>query len=267
LDALCALARGHMSAPLVRAESLSAAFDARQGLWGRMSIVAVREVDLEVQRGEALGVVGESGCGKSTLGRLLLGLLPPSGGRVLFEGNDLAAFSRSARRALRRRMQMVSQDPYGSLDPRRRVGNQIADGLLIHRLADAKGARERVGALLQQVGLDPAHAARLPHEFSGGQRQRVAIARALATQPDFVVADEPVSPLDASVQAQVINLLVDLRRTLDLALLFISHDLHVVRHLCDRVAVMYLGRVVEAGRTDAIFRAPATRDCRRPQWS
>jgi oligopeptide/dipeptide ABC transporter ATP-binding protein len=246
-----------MSASLVRAENLSATFHVRQGLWGSTSIMAVREVDLEVRQGNALGVVGESGCGKSTLGRLLLGLLPPSGGRAMFDEQDLSAVPRSARRALRRRMQIVFQDPYGSLDPRRRVGDQIADGLLIHRLADRRGATERVAALLRQVGLVPGHAARFPHEFSGGQRQRIAIARALAPQPDFIVADEPVSALDVSVQAQVINLLAELRQKLDLALLFISHDLHIVRHLCDRVAVMYLGRVVEEGPTDVVFRAPA----------
>src|SRR4051794_25978824 len=256
-DSLHSVAGGDLSTALVRADALSATFQIRLGLWGSAAILAVREVDLEVRRGEALGIVGESGCGKSTLGRLLLGLLPPSRGRAVFDGQDLAALKAPARRALRRRMQMVFQDPYGSLDPRRRVGDQIADGLFIHDLVKVGAAREKVTALLRQVGLEPAHATRFPHEFSGGQRQRIAIARALAPQPEFVVADEPVSALDVSVQAQVINLLAELRQQLGLTLLFISHDLHVVRHLCDRVAVMYLGRIVEEGATEAIFRGPA----------
>ena len=247
-----------MSTALVRAEGLSRGFRARQGLFasGR-EIMAVRDVDLAIGRGEALGVVGESGCGKTTLGRLLLRLVPPSSGRVLFDGQDIAAMAPAALRRLRRRMQIVFQDPYASLDPRRPVGDQVADGMLIHRLADATGARDKVAALLQRVGLDPLQSTRLPHEFSGGQRQRIAIARALATGPDFIVADEPVSSLDVSVQAQVINLLADLRAELGLALLFISHDLHVVRHLCDRVVVMYLGRIIEAGPTADVFGAPA----------
>ncbi|GHD61199.1 ABC transporter ATP-binding protein [Thalassobaculum fulvum] len=244
--------------PLVEAEGVSRAFRARQGLLGRRrDILAVREVDLTVARREAVGVVGESGCGKSTLGRLLLHLLKPTAGTVRFDGRTLAEIGGDRLRTLRRRMQLIFQDPYGSLDPRRTVGDQIADGMLIHGLATPAEARERVAGLLSQVGLDPAHAARLPHEFSGGQRQRVAIARALATGPDFVVADEPVSALDVSIQAQVVNLLADLRESLGLALVFISHDLHVVRHLCDRVAVMYLGRVVETGPAAAIFAAPA----------
>ena len=244
--------------PLVQGEALTRAFHRRGGLFGRGTpMLALRGVDVAVHRGETVGVVGESGCGKSTLGRVLLRLLPPSAGRVLFEGEDLAAQSAARLRALRRRMQMVFQDPYGSLDPRRSVGAQIADGMLIHGLAPAAEAPARVTALLRQVGLDPSHAERLPHEFSGGQRQRIAVARALATRPDFVVADEPVSALDVSIQAQVVNLLADLRAELGLALLFISHDLHVVRHLCDRVVVMYLGRVMEEGPVAEVFRAPA----------
>ena len=246
-----------MSTALVRADALSATFQVRLGLWGSAPIMAVRDVDLEVRRGEALGIVGESGCGKSTLGRLLLGLRSASSGRVMFDGLDLSQVPPTVKRALRRRMQLVFQDPYGSLDPRRRVGEQIADGLLIHRLANRREAAGRVVELLHQVGLDPTHAHRFPHEFSGGQRQRIALARALGPEPDFIVADEPVSALDVSVQAQVINLFAELRQKLDLALLFISHDLHVVRHLCDRVAVMYLGRIVEEGPTQAVFNAPA----------
>ncbi len=236
---------------LVRAEGLTRGFGGRAGLFRNATpVMAVRGVDLEIHRGEALGVVGESGCGKSTLGRLLLRLMPPTDGRVLFDGSDLAKTSRPGLRAMRRRMQMVFQDPFGSLDPRRSVGAQIADGL-------AAADPDRIAALLGQVGLDPAQAQRLPHEFSGGQRQRIAIARALAPKPDFIVADEPVSALDVSIQAQIVNLLADLRSELGLALLFISHDLHVVRHLCDRVLVMYLGRVVEQGPAAAIFADPA----------
>jgi oligopeptide transport system ATP-binding protein len=246
-----------MSAPLVRAEAVSRSFAARAGwLARRAEVKAVREVDLAIGRGEAVGVVGESGCGKSTLGRLLLHLLPPTSGRVLFDGRALEDLTPATRRRLRARMQMIFQDPYASLDPRRRAGDQIADGLLIHGLADREGARMQVRDLLARVGLEADHADRLPHEFSGGQRQRIAIARALATNPDFIVADEPVSALDVSVQAQIIALMAELRSAFGLALLFISHDLHVVRHLCERVVVMYLGRVVEEGGAD-LFAAPA----------
>jgi oligopeptide/dipeptide ABC transporter ATP-binding protein len=247
-----------MSAPLVAAEGVSRSFVGRAGWFARKrEIKAVREVDLVVGRGEAVGVVGESGCGKSTLGRMLLHLTPPTSGRVLFDGQPLDGLPAATRRSLRARMQMIFQDPYGSLDPRRPAGDQIADGILIHDLGDRTAARERVAELLRRVGLDPSHAARLPHEFSGGQRQRIAIARALATDPDFVVADEPVSALDVSVQAQIIALMAELRSDFGLALLFISHDLHVVRHLCERVVVMYLGRVVEEGNAAEIFRKPA----------
>jgi len=246
------------SGPLVTAEGVSRSFRTGGGLLSRRrEIKAVREVDLTVGRGEAVGVVGESGCGKSTLGRMLLHLLPPTSGRVFFEGQALEDLTPAARRTLRARMQMIFQDPYGSLDPRRRAGEQIADGIVIHRLGDRAAARSRATDLLRRVGLDPTHADRLPHEFSGGQRQRIAIARALATEPEFIVADEPVSALDVSVQAQIIALLAELRSAFGLALLFISHDLHVVRHLCERVVVMYLGRVVEEGTAADVFRAPA----------
>ncbi len=247
-----------MTAPLIRGEGLTRVFHRRGGFLGRgVPMLALRGVDIDINRGEAVGVVGESGCGKSTLGRVMLRLMAPSDGRVVFEERDLAAMGSAELRALRRRMQMVFQDPYGSLDPRRSVGAQIADGMVIHHIAEGAEATERVASLLQQVGLDPSHAQRLPHEFSGGQRQRIAIARALATRPDFIVADEPVSALDVSIQAQVVNLLADLRAELGLALMFISHDLHVVRHLCDRVVVMYLGLVMEEGAAAEIFRAPA----------
>jgi ABC-type oligopeptide transport system ATPase subunit len=235
---------------------VSRSFGAR-GLFGGTELMAVRDVDLAVARGEAVGLVGESGCGKSTLGRMLLGLIAPTRGRVVFDGRDLAGLGGADLRALRRRMQVIFQDPYASLDPRRPVGEQVADGIRIHRLADAAAVPERSAELIRLVGLDPAQARRLPNEFSGGQRQRIAIARALATQPDFIVADEPVSALDVSVQAQVVNLLADLRAQLGLALLFISHDLHIVRHICERVVVMYMGRVVEAGPSAQVFHAPA----------
>jgi oligopeptide/dipeptide ABC transporter ATP-binding protein len=243
-------------APLVEARAVSVAFSRRR-LFGRGPVVrAVNAVDIAVRRGEAVGVVGESGSGKSTLGRLLLGLLTPTDGHALFDGVRLDAVSRDEWRRLRRRMQIVFQDPYGSLDPRRRVGAQIADGLAIHALVPAAQQAAKVRDLLDLVGLDPTHAERWPHEFSGGQRQRIGIARALATAPDFLVADEPVSSLDVSIQAQILDLLDRLRRDLGLALLFISHDLAVVRHLCDRVVVMYLGRVMEQGPAKAVLDSP-----------
>lgn len=243
-----------MTQVLVKAEGLSRNFLIRQGLFGRRKYVfAVRDVNLEIGRAEVVGVVGESGCGKSTLGRLLLRLLEPTDGRITFDGQNIADLPGGRLRAMRRRMQMVFQDPFGSLDPRRRIGDQIADGMG----GNAGGRQERVAGLLAQVGLRPEQANRLPHEFSGGQRQRIAIARALSTDPDFIVADEPVAALDVSIQAQVVNLLADLRERLGLAILFISHDLHVVRHLSDRLVVMYLGRVVEEGPVDQVFRNPA----------
>lgn len=245
-------------APLVEARSVSRNFPMRQGLLGqRRDVWAVRDVSLTIARGETLGVVGESGCGKSTLGRMMLGLEAPTVGTVTFDGRDIAGLRAAEKRRLSRRMQMVFQDPFGSLDPRRTVGAQIADGLRIHRIVPAARIQESVAALLEQVGLSPDTASRRPHEFSGGQRQRIAIARALSTRPDFIVADEPVSALDVSIQAQVVNLLMDLRRDLDLAMLFISHDLHVVRHISTRIVVMYLGRIVEDGPSDRVFGRPA----------
>jgi oligopeptide/dipeptide ABC transporter ATP-binding protein len=241
---------------LISAEHLSRRFDA-QGLFRRARPVqAVTDVSLSLDRGETVALVGESGSGKSTLGRMLLGLLLPSEGRVSFDGTDLASADAAQRRQLHRRMQIVFQDPQSSLDPRRTVGAQIADGLAIHRIVPSAQRRARVEELLAQVGLPPAHAERYPHQFSGGQRQRIGIARALATGPDFLVADEPVSALDVSVQAQVLGLLADLRARLGLALLFISHDLAVVRSLCERVIVMYLGRVMETGPVARVFNAP-----------
>lgn len=242
--------------PIVRTEGLSRSFKVREGMLGRArQVFAVRDVNIEVARAEVLGVVGESGCGKSTLGRLLLRLLAPSEGRVLFDGQDVAEMPTAQRRRVRRRMQMVFQDPFGSLDPRRRIGDQIGDGVAAGDTG-SRSHRARIEELLLQVGLDPTQADRLPHEFSGGQRQRIAIARALSTRPDLIVADEPVAALDASIQAQVVNLFADLRERLGLAIVFVSHDLHVVRHLADRLVVMYLGRVVEEGPASEVFRAP-----------
>jgi oligopeptide/dipeptide ABC transporter ATP-binding protein len=246
-----------MTAPLVVASGLSHRFGGG-GILRRAPLVrAVSDFDLTIARGEAVGLVGESGSGKSTVGRLLLGLMPPSQGRVLFEGQDLAGMGGAARRRLRQRMQLIFQDPYSSLDPRRRVGVQIRDGLRIHHILPRAEQAPRVAALMAQVGVRPDTAARFPHAFSGGQRQRLAIARALATGPDFLVADEPVSALDVSIQAQVLTLLAGLRASLGLAMVFISHDLAAVRLLCDRVVVMYLGRIVEEGPVAAVFAQPA----------
>jgi oligopeptide/dipeptide ABC transporter ATP-binding protein len=241
---------------LVQAEGLSRHFAPRGFLALGPAVQAVTTVDLALARGETVGLVGESGSGKSTLGRLLLGLIPPSAGRVLINDVDLATLGSAELRAIRRRMQIIFQDPYSSLDPRRRVGAQIADGMAIHRMGSRAERAERVGALLEQIGLTSAHAERLPHEFSGGQRQRIGIARALATGPEFLVADEPVSALDVSVQAQVLALLARLCAQSSVALLFISHDLPVVRSLCERVVVLYLGRVMEEGPTAAVFARP-----------
>ena len=242
--------------PLVQAQHLTRRFGHRGWLGRGHPVQAVTDVSLAVGRGEAVGLVGESGSGKSTIGRLLLGLLPPSEGVVLLDGADVSRTRGQALRRLRGRMQLVFQDPYSSLDPRRRVGDQIADGLAIHRLVPRSERGAKVAALLDQVGLPSTHAARYPHEFSGGQRQRIGIARALATGPEFLVADEPVSALDVSVQAQVLALLADLRTRLGLGMLFISHDLHVVRSLCDRVMVLYLGRMMEEGPAAEVLENP-----------
>ncbi len=217
---------------------------------------AVDGVSFTVERGETLALVGESGCGKTSVGRTLLRLQEPTSGRATFDGLDLFSLKATELRAIRRRMQIVFQDPYSSLDPRMRVADSIAEGIEIHRLAAGAAIRQRVEALLVEVGLDPSFADRYPHEFSGGQRQRIGIARALAVEPTFIVCDEPVSALDVSVQAQVLNLLADLQRDRGLSYLFIAHDLAVVRQLAHRVAVMYLGRIVEQGPTEQVLSAP-----------
>lgn len=243
--------------PLVEAHDVSKQFGGGGAFGTRAPVQAVKSTTLTISRGESVGLVGESGSGKSTLGRLLLGLIAPTSGEVRFDGSPLSQAGTGEWRALRRRMQIVFQDPNGTLDPRRAVGDQIGDGMRIHALADQPTARGKVRDLLALVGLEASMADRFPHEFSGGQRQRIGIARALSTDPEFLVADEPVSALDVSVQAQVLRLFADLRERFGLALLFISHDLPVVRHLSDRVLVMYLGRVMEEGPTRALFGSPA----------
>lgn len=245
-----------MSEALVEARNLSCEFGSRSLFGRKPSVKAVSSIDLALSKGEIVGLVGESGSGKSTVGRLILGMTRPTEGEVLFDGQPLAASRSRVSQTMRRRMQLIFQDPYSSLDPRRRIGPQIADGIRIHGLVEEGRIADRIGELLSHVGLSPDFAKRFPYQFSGGQLQRIAIARALATEPDFIVADEAVSALDVSVQAQVIALIARLRRELGLAVLFISHDLSVVRHLCDRVVVLYLGRVVEEGSVREVFRAP-----------
>ena len=214
------------------------------------------DVSLEIRRGETLGLVGESGCGKSTVGRAILRLYQPTAGRIVFDGQDITNLKEAELRPLRRRMQMVFQDPFASLNPRHSVGRIVGEPLRVHGVASRKEASTRVGALLEIVGLPRDAATRYPHEFSGGQRQRIGLARSLALNPDFIVCDEPVSALDVSIQAQIINLLESLQRDFDLTYLFIAHDLAVVRHISDRIAVMYLGAIVEISPSDELYANP-----------
>ena len=245
-------------APLVRVENLTKHFNVRIGAFGetRATVHALDDVSFDVKRGETLGLVGESGCGKSTAGLTLLQLHRPTSGKVFFDESEVTGLSDKALRPLRRRMQIIFQDPYSTLSPRMTIGNAIGEPLWLHELASGQAAQERIAELLDDVGLNPAFAFRYPHEFSGGQRQRVCIARALACEPEFIVCDEPISALDVSIQAQIINLLQDLQEEYNLTYLFIAHDLAVVRHISDRVAVMYLGRVVEMAPKEQLFDNP-----------
>ena len=248
-----------MSAPLLEVQNLKVHFPVRPGGFSRVRahVKAVDDVSFTIAPGETLGLVGESGCGKTTLGRAIVRLVEPTAGRVLFEGGDTAKLNGGELRTRRRKFQMIFQDPYSSLNPRMTVGDIVGEALDIHGLADSKSARaQRVTELLLAVGLDAAYAQRYPHEFSGGQRQRIGIARALAVEPKLIVCDEPVSALDVSVQAQIINLLQDLQQQRGIAYLFIAHDLAVVEHISCRVMVMYLGKVVELAEAKSLLRAP-----------
>ncbi len=246
------------AAPLLEVRELAVHFPIRRGLLGRQvgTVRAVDGVSFSIARGETLGLVGESGCGKSTTGLALMRLVTPTAGTLRLEGRDLARLSKRELKALRQRMQIVFQDPYASLNPRQRVADIIRAPLDIHGVGTSRERRTQVAELMARVGLRPDQADNYPHQFSGGQRQRIGIARALAVRPQLIICDEPVSALDVSVQAQILNLLVDLQRELGLSYLFISHDLGVVKHISDRVAVMYLGRIVETASCDLIFTSP-----------
>ncbi len=248
-----------MSEPLLEVRGLVKHFPIRSGLLiARQvgSVQAVDGVDLEVDRGQTIGLVGESGCGKTTTGRLIARLLRPDAGEIRYAGTDIASLSRRNLRPMRREIQMIFQDPYSSLNPRHTVGSIVAAPMEVNRIQPPGGRRRRVQELLETVGLNPEHYNRYPHEFSGGQRQRIGIARALALEPKLIVADEPVSALDVSIQAQVVNLLQRLQRELDLAFVFIAHDLAIVRHMSQRVAVMYLGKIVEVADRDTLYASP-----------
>jgi oligopeptide/dipeptide ABC transporter ATP-binding protein len=251
-----------MNAPLLRVTELVKHYDSRRGLWGRITgrpgalVQAVNGVSLDIGHGETVGLIGESGCGKSTLGRAILRLHEPTSGRIEFDGTDVTALGREKLKAMRRRMQIIFQDPYASLNPRKTVAEIVGLPLKLHGVAKGAEARDRVAAMIENVGLRAEHLGRYPHEFSGGQRQRIGIARALILNPQFLVCDEPVSALDVSIQAQILHLLENLRRELGLTYLFVSHDIAVIGYVSDRIAVMYLGEIVEFGPARAILASP-----------
>ncbi len=244
--------------PLVQVKGLKTWFPVKKGLFSRVTgyVKAVDDITFDIPAGKTLGLVGESGCGKTTAGRSLLRLVPATEGSFIFDGEDVFTASNSQMRQLRRRMQIIFQDPYGSLNPRMTVANIVGEALTVHKIASGRDRRDRIAALLEKSGLSADYMNRYPHEFSGGQRQRIGIARALALEPDFIVCDEPVSALDVSIQSQVINLLQDLQEEMGLTYLFIAHDLAVVEHISDIVAVMYLGKIVEIAPADELYRNP-----------
>lgn len=248
-----------MSDVLLKVENLVKEFPIHKGFWGQKvgSVKAVQQVSFEIKRGDTLGLVGESGCGKSTLGRCLIRLIEPTSGRIFFKGKDITNLDKSSLRGLRSKIQIIFQDPFASLNPRMTIESILEEPLIIHRLCNgSKERKERVQELLSLVGIRPEQSNRYPHEFSGGQRQRIGIARALAVNPDLIVCDEPVSALDVSIQAQVINLLMDLQKKLGLTYLFIAHDLKVVEHVSTHVAVMYLGKIVEYAEAESLYKNP-----------
>lgn len=256
---MSAQSNGNSGEVLVSVRNLKKYFPITAGFIVRRTVDHVKAVDdvsFDIYRGETLGLVGESGSGKSTTGRTLLQLYKPTSGQVYFQDKELTSLSNTDLRKMRRDMQMIFQDPYASLNPRMNVGRIVGEPLVVHNLGNAKERAERVAHLLERVGLNPYYVNRYPHEFSGGQRQRIGIARALALDPSFIVCDEPISALDVSIQAQVVNLLKDLQEEMNLTYLFIAHDLSMIRYLCDRVAVMYLGKLVELGPTDSVYDNP-----------
>jgi oligopeptide/dipeptide ABC transporter ATP-binding protein len=243
---------------LVEVRNLKQYFPIKKGVFSSVvgHVRAVDDVSFDIFEGETLGLVGESGCGKTTTGRMILQLIKPTAGKVFFQGNELTAMDRKSLRPLRKKMQVIFQDPFSSLNPRQTVGGMLSEALKIHRIARGRDAEERIKEILTLVGLSPVHANRYPHEFSGGQRQRIGIARALSVNPSLIIADEPVSALDVSIQAQILNLLQDLQKKLNLTYLFIAHDLSVVEHISDRIAVMYLGKIVELSPADKLYCDP-----------